>query len=296
MGGTVVVVGATGSQGRPAALALLQAGWDVRALTRQASRAADLAAQGAQPVEVDLRDPAALRSAAEGADAAYFHLPMSVAGPEGGQVEAAALQALAQAGVRHLVVNVGMALPDEPIGVPMIDGRVGAVRSLVEQGATVLMPTGYMENFSAAWSRPHVLAGELRYPRPASDPVAWVTSDDVGAATVGALAHPDASRGARYRLAGPQVLTFEDVAATLGEVLGRTVTFRQITGQEYAQMIAPVLGEQLASGIGAGYDQMPPFPNPLMAPDTTPAREELGVTFTALADWAARQDWASEGA
>jgi uncharacterized protein YbjT (DUF2867 family) len=293
MARTALVVGSTGSQGRPTALALLEAGWQVRAVTRSAGRAADLVALGAEAVEADLRDPASLRAAAEGADAAYFHLPMSVAGPQGGHVEAAALQALADGGVGHLVVNVGMALPDEPIGVPMLDGRVAAVRALLEQGATVLMPTGYMENFAAAWSRPHVVAGELRYPRPADDPIAWVTSDDVGAATVGALAAPERSRGARYRLAGPEVLTFEQVAATLGEVLGRPVVFRQITGAEYAEMIAPVLGEQLAAGIGAGYDQMPPFPNPLMAPDTTPAREELGVTFTPLAAWAARQDWAA---
>lgn len=291
MARTALVIGSTGSQGRPAALALLAAGWQVRALTRDASRAADLVERGAQAVEADLRDPEALRSVALGADAAYFHLPMSVAGPQGGQVEQAALAALAEAGVGHLVVNVGMALPDEPIGVPMLDGRVAAVRALLEQGATVLMPTGYMENFAAAWSRPHVRAGELLYPRPADDPVAWVTSEDVGAATVGALAVPDLSRGKRYRLAGPEVLTFTQVAATLGQVLGHPVAFRRITGQEYAGMIAPVLGEELAFGIGAGYDQMPPFPNPLMAPDTTAAREELGVTFTSLADWAARQDW-----
>jgi uncharacterized protein YbjT (DUF2867 family) len=165
MTGTVLVVGATGSQGRPAALSLLDAGWTVRALTRDVARADDLARRGAVPVQADLRDPAALLAAAAGADAAYLHLPMSLAGPDGGEAEQRILQALRDAGVGHLVVNTGMALPDEPIGVPMLDARVAWVAGLLEQGATVLVPTGYMENFSAAWSRPRVAAGELVYPR-----------------------------------------------------------------------------------------------------------------------------------
>jgi hypothetical protein len=56
-------------------------------------------------------------------------------------------------------------------------------------------------------------------------------------------------------------------------------------------MVGAVLGAPMGMGIGAGYDQMPPLPNPLMAPDTTPARDELGLTFTPLRAWAARQDW-----
>jgi uncharacterized protein YbjT (DUF2867 family) len=216
---------------------------------------------------------------------------MSLGGPDGAGAEQRIVQALNDAGVGHLVVNTGMALPDDPIGVPMLDGRVAWVGELLAQGATVLMPTGYLENFSAPWSRPHVAAGELRYPRPADDPVAWVSADDVGAATAAALARPGVSRGRRFRLAGPQVLTFTEVAAVLSDVLGRPVTFRQITGREYGEMVGAVLGPELGAAIGAGYDQMPPFPNPLLAPDTTPARTDLGITFTPLATWARRQQW-----
>lgn len=73
--------------------------------------------------------------------------------------------------------------------------------------------------------------------------------------------------------------------------IDRNVRFRQTTGQEYRQMMAPYLGEQLAAAIGAGYDRMPPGPNPLITPDTTPTREALGVTFTSVEAWAGRQDW-----
>ncbi len=290
MAATALVVGATGSQGKPTALALLEAGWQVRALTRDATRAQDLVARGAEPAVGDLRDLDSLRAVAEGVDAVYYHTPMGVAGPGGGQAEQAALDVLRSGGA-HLVVNVGFALPDSPIGVPMLDARVALVHQLLEQGATVLIPTAYMENLSAPWSRPLVARGELVYPRPADDPIAWVTSQDVGAAAAAALANPDASRGKSYRLAGPDVLTFLDVAAILSEVVGRPVTFRQITGTEYGSMITPVLGAQLGMGIGMGYDQMPPFPNPLNAPDTTLARTELGVTFTPLRAWAQRQNW-----
>lgn len=48
------------------------------------------------------------------------------------------------AGVEHLVFNTGMALPEDPVGNPMLDGRI-VFTQLVADGATALVPTGYLE-------------------------------------------------------------------------------------------------------------------------------------------------------
>ncbi len=287
MPGTVAVFGATGTQGRPVAEALLDAGHEVRAVTRSAARAADLAGRGATPVEADLTDLDSVRRAVDGARAVFFHAPLSA--PPGS--DGPALEAILDAGVEHLVVNVGMALPDGPVGEPMLDGRVALVQRLLDGGrSTVFVPTGYMENFAAPWSARRVATGELAYPRPAQDPVAWLTNDDVGRATVAALATP-AALGRRLRLAGPEVLTFPEVAERLGRALGREVRFRQVSGAEYGRMVGEVLGPQAGAMIGQGYDRMPQDPNPLLAPDTAPARELLGLEFTPLETWAARRSW-----
>lgn len=284
-----LVIGGTGVQGGAVARALVDAGHEVRAATRDPASAQ--VPDGATPVAVDLRDPASIATAAEGVDGAFFHLPMALGGPDGAQVEQAAIAALRDAGVDHLVYNTGFAIPDEPVGQPALDGRVALVGQLVDAGATVLIPTGYMENLAAPWSAPLVLDGELRYPLPPDAVNAWVTNDDVGAATAAALARPEVAKGRRYRLAGPEALEMTEVAERLGRALDRTVRYRQVSGAEYGRMLAPHLGEQLGAMVGAGYDRMPPGPNPLLTPDTTAAREELGVAFTPLEDWARRQDW-----
>lgn len=153
-----------------------------------------------------------------------------------------------------------------------------------------------MENFTAPWSAPLVLAGELRYPLPAEAVNAWVTNEDVGACVVGAFEHADRAAGRRLRVAGPEALTLPEVAERLGRALDRPVRFEQISGREYGAMMAPYLGEAMASAVGAGYDRMPPDPNPLLTPDTTRTREALDVEFTPLERWARRQDWQAAAA
>lgn len=76
------------------------------------------------------------------------------------------------------------------------------------------------------------------------------TNEDVGACVVRAFQRPDAARGRRFPVAGPEALTLPEVAERLGRALDRNVRFRQTTGQEYGQMMAPYLGEQLAAAIG----------------------------------------------
>lgn len=283
---TVLVFGATGAQGGPVARALAKAGYSVRAATRHPERAPE----GTEPVACDLAEPTTILQAADGAELAFLHLPMSLGGPQGAQ---AAVDALQKAGVRHLVFNTGMALPEEPVGVPRLDDGIRFAAEVLADGATVLVPTGYMENFSAPWSAPRVAAGELLYPLPADAANAWVTNDDVGACTVAAFQRGEAVQGRRFRVAGPEVLTLPDVADRLGQALGRDVAFRQVSGAEYGELLAPVLGPEMGAMIGAGYDRMPPGPNPLLTPDTAETREALGVTFTPLVEWARRQDWSA---
>jgi nucleoside-diphosphate-sugar epimerase len=66
---TVFVTGATGVLGRQAVARLLDAGHDVRALARNAERAAAIATLGAEPVVADIFDRAAMTDALSGAGA-----------------------------------------------------------------------------------------------------------------------------------------------------------------------------------------------------------------------------------
>lgn len=74
----VFVAGATGVLGRATVPRLLAAGHQVRGHARSPGKATQLEAQGAEPVEVDLYDPASVRAAVDGCDAVVHmatHIP-----------------------------------------------------------------------------------------------------------------------------------------------------------------------------------------------------------------------------
>lgn len=81
---TVLVCGATGSQSRPVAVELLDAGFRVRVLTRNPEKAADLQARGAQIAHADMADREGLRDAHRGVDAVSLLIPAFLDDPSTG--------------------------------------------------------------------------------------------------------------------------------------------------------------------------------------------------------------------
>lgn len=292
---TVLVFGSTGTQGRPVAGLLLEEGYAVRAVTRNPEAAAGLTARGAQVVAADLNDPDAVRAAAQGADRVFLHLPLSFGAPGAAERARAAIDALVAAGVRQIVFSTSGPVPDAPQGIPGLDDRVAVLRHVLDTGVgTVLKPTGFMENFAAPWSAERLAAGELAYPRPPELQVAWVTNDDVAAAALAAMRDP-ATVGQVFVLAGPEALDGPAAADRLARGLGRPVTYREIDGTEFAEMMTPYLGAETAKAIGSGYDQMPRFQDPMMIPDGGPAAAALGIRLTPLEEWARTRDWDAGG-
>jgi len=62
--------------------------------------------------------------------------------------------------------------------------------------------------------------------------VAGVAQDDIADVAALVLQHPDEHAGRSYDLTGPQALTLDEVAATLTQVTGRTVTYEPETVDE----------------------------------------------------------------
>jgi uncharacterized protein YbjT (DUF2867 family) len=69
---TYAVTISTGRIGNRVARGLLDAGHDVRAIGRDTARLGDLSARGARPFVGDIRDPAFVEKAFDGADAAFL--------------------------------------------------------------------------------------------------------------------------------------------------------------------------------------------------------------------------------
>jgi uncharacterized protein YbjT (DUF2867 family) len=281
----VAVHGATGVQGAAIARRLLDHGHRVRAVARHPDPWHGLL-PGCESCAADLMDADALAYAYAGADAVVVQLPLVFDERAVIQAERVA-EALHSSEVRRVVFNTGGPTPSEPVGLPYLDARTLLAGDL-EGGpfsATVLEPVaGYMEHFSASWSAPLVREGVLAFPLSPDACVPWVALDDVADQIAAALAGDEPPR---MQICGPAPLTGEQAADTLGRALGRSVQWTTLDPGEYADMLRPYTGDQIADGLAATLSQAPPQ----LRPD--PALLRVGGTD--LEAWARSLAWAHAG-
>lgn len=286
---TVVVHGATGSQGLPVVKALLAAGHHVRGLARTPSLLASLA-PGAEPVAADLADANALATAYAAADAIVVQLPLVFDSTAIAQAETV-LKALALAGVPRVVVNLGGPVPPGPVGHPYVDARVllrDGVLDATAPGVAVGPALAYADNLALPASARRVLDGTLAYPLPAEVPVPWLATSDL-ADLITELVGTD--ERCSITLAGPAVLTGPEAARAVGAGAGRQVEWQSISPNEYREMLHPTIGVAAADGIAAMYAAAAATPPPAPDPHAVPPR----TGTTDLATWASQQDWDTAG-
>lgn len=240
---TVLVTGATGRQGGAVAARLLADGWNVRALTRDASsaKAEALAEAGAEVVVGDLDDRASLDRAVEGAFGVFsVHAGAYEGGPYGDDLgheerSAAKLGAAAKAaGVVHLVhsssIGVGGPLEEH---MDMLQRKAEAERAIHASGVphTILRPTSFMENTFD--SLRELQNGALASLLNADTYEPHIAADDIAAFAAIAFADPGSHAGKVYELAGDD-LTQTDKATLIGRVVGREVPYVGIDVEQVA--------------------------------------------------------------
>lgn len=218
----VLVTGATGLVGGAALRALVRAGADVVAYVRDPARLAG-STPGVAVRAGDLRDAASLREALDGVDAVVL---VSGHGLDMAEVQQAALGTISAGGVRRVVKISGSPVSTatetaSSIGRAHLDVERTLRESVPEPIA--VRPNVFMQNLLAM--APAVAHGVL--PGPEGDPaVSFTDAEDVGrAAAAAALATDPRSR---IEITGAEAITYSQVALTLTELLGRTVTYAPI--------------------------------------------------------------------
>ncbi len=226
---TVLVTGATGSQGGAVARELLDAGWQVRGLTRDVTRdaARELELLGADMVEGDLDDRDSLDRAVEGCYGVFSVQQFWEHGVEGEVRQGRNLaDAAAAAGVQHYVQSsVGGAERDT--GIPHFDSKWEIEQHLkgLDLPVTVLRPVFFMNNFEGM--RDSIREGTLSMPLPPDAPLQMIAVRDIGRYTGVVLENPAEFVGAATELAGDE-LPMDQVAETFGRVLGREVRYEPV--------------------------------------------------------------------
>lgn len=282
---TVLVHGATGTQGGPVARRLLASGVHVRALTRDASGAADLAAAGAEVVLGDQRDLDSLVRAGRGADAAFVMGAASVPAADYERQVRNGLQAARDAGIAHVVLATSGMVPDEA-STPSLDAKRAVVAAAAEftPGAVVLTTTIYLENLMLVVEA--LRGGVLPYPIPDEIAVAWQSLDDHAAMAVAALGRPDLA-GRTLDGGGPDIVTGSELASRIGELTGRAVSYAAVPPSAFGGQLEPFLGPEVARMIAENYEYEGGRGAHGIAPRAAAVSDELGVTPTPLDSWLA---------
>ncbi|WP_101295113.1 NmrA/HSCARG family protein [Halegenticoccus soli] len=243
---SVLVAGATGTQGGAVADHLLERGVEVHALTRNAGSdgAQLLARRGAEVVEGDMTDREALDPLVADVDGVYCVTTFFEAGGVEAEVEQGVTmaEAAAAAEVDHFVLS-SVAGADRDTGIPHFDSKYEVeerVREL-DLPATIVRPVFFVQNFEGM--REAIEDGRLAMALRPRVPLQMVDVDNVGAIVAEAFGKPDEYVGEVFELASDE-LTLQAAAARFADVLGVEMAvehvpidgLRERRGEEMATM------------------------------------------------------------
>ncbi|WP_328751504.1 NAD(P)H-binding protein [Streptomyces sp. NBC_00285] len=239
----ILVTGATGTIGRDVVRQLVARGEKVRALTRDPGTAH--LPPGVEAVRGHHRDPDSVASAMAGADAAFL---VGVFGPDDADSDRGMVEAARAAGVRRVVKLSAVRAGDPRTGLGGIAHGHGeeAVR---ESGLewVILRPSAFASN-TLRWAEA-VRAGEPVPNMLGEGRQGVVDPRDVAEIAVAALLGPE-HVGRTYTLTGPDTVSPQDQAATLGEVLGGRVELRDLTPPQTRELlVASGWSEESAEGM-----------------------------------------------
>lgn len=251
----VAITGASGKLGRLSAeraIELLGAE-NVILTSRSPEALADLAARGAVVRHADFDAPQTLAPAFEGAERLLFISATNATGLRMDQ-HGAAIEGARQAGI-ELVVFTSMPRVDD------VTHPTGLLAEEYRDSEALLRDSGLPWAFvrNAPYAELHIVermtemiaAGEI-VSNASEGGVSWISRRDCAAAAVGALVGEDQA-GKVHVATGPAVVSYEELAATLSRVLGRTISFRPIGDEEMDAKLAAEGVPEMFAGMFTGF-------------------------------------------
>jgi uncharacterized protein YbjT (DUF2867 family) len=277
---TILVTGATGNVGRPLIDHLLDAGADVRAVTRNPSAAAL---------------PAAVRVVTSPFDGLHDATAVFVNSRALGDQMAALVAAAARSGVRRLVALSAINAADDDSRQPSrFRGDRNREADQLAAGSGLpwvsLRPTLFASNFVGMWAA-QIRRGDTVYGPYARASLAPVADIDIGAVAAHALLDDDLA-GHRIELTGPKALTNAELAGVIGTVLDRPIRYQEVSTHAVRDRFAEM---GFPAGFADAYVAMLAHALERPAVVTPDVEKILGRPATSFAEWAAthRADFTS---
>lgn len=216
----ILVTGGTGKTGRRLVARLRAEGLSPSVATRTPSRDGE--------VRFDWSDPATFDAAFGGVRAVYLVAPAGAPDPLAAM--RAGLDAAMGMGVDRFVLLSASSLEEDG---PMM----GMVHRHLHDHApewVALRPTWFMQNLSEQQHLPTIRDEGAIYSATGDGRVAFIDAGDIAAVAAAALTDRAVPNG-ELILTGPEVLSYDDVAAILSAELGTPVVHRRLDEQRMAE-------------------------------------------------------------
>jgi NAD(P)H dehydrogenase (quinone) len=245
----ILVLTAAGRTGMPVVLQLLDEGFPVTAFVHQADQRSErLKAKGADIVVGSLTDITDMRAAMAGARRAYFCVPNEV-----GNLKAATIFTVVAA-EQQLEAVVAMSQwlsnPNHPSVHTRETWLADRLFALLPGTAlTYINPGFFADNemqvlpFAAQFGLLSLPYGTGLNAPPSNEDIARVVAE--------ILARPEGHAGKTYRPTGSKLLSPQDIAAILGKVLGRKVTYSNAP----MRILLKIMRDRLSLYALAAYSQ-----------------------------------------
>jgi uncharacterized protein YbjT (DUF2867 family) len=322
----ILVVGSTGQLGTRVVRKLCEAGAPVRAFARRTSDVDAVRSAGAEVVFGDLREARTVAAACAGVDVVIATASGISPGAGGGDVKAVddqgldhLIRASRNAGVRQFIfASIPPSRLDDRVlltrakrrterrlqesGTPYTIFRLGLFADvwpallgsrLPERGAeapTLQRPFWFLRSFRKATGDLIEARGRAMVPGRPTDPVNFITIEDVASLMVGAIDHPEAINQI-LQVGGPEILSWKETIEIFSRVLNRPIrasytpsaVFRllQLAMTPISRSAASVMGLNWINASGAWS-----VPDPEVS-RTIAAR--FGVTLTPFEDFLRQQ-------
>ncbi len=235
----MILVTTAGKVGSEAARLLAEREVPVRVLVRDAEKAKALADAGAEIAVGDLAVPASIDEAMAGVTSVVLVSPAVPA------QELNVVASAARAGVGHVVKASSKASADSPIARRRWQAEIEAGLAASAVPHTLLRSNAYMHNVLAL--APAIARTSGFRSSAGKGRIGMVDARDVAAVAATIAASPAPHAGKTYWLTGPELISYYDIAAVLSRLLGRTISYRELTfDQDKDAMIRAGVPEQIA--------------------------------------------------
>jgi uncharacterized protein YbjT (DUF2867 family) len=234
----ILVTGATGLNGTALVRKLSAKGVPLRALVRNAAKAAEIAALPNVEIAIaDMAEPETLPAALAGVDRAMLN---SSADPAMVEVQSNFIAAAAKAGVRHVVKLSGI-MPelDSPFRFARMHGEIEKRLEASGMAFTHLRAGEFMPSYFR--QVPMILAKGALFLPMENQRIASVDIGDLAEIAAIVLTNPG-HEGKIYPLTGPEALTMTEVAERLSAATGKTIKYINVPPED-------VKKAQVAAGV-----------------------------------------------